>query len=66
MIWAMVTDGTQTKRLGFTALPRQGEQLQASISTPAERRHRVITVVHSSQLDPTILVARIEGSSNDD
>lgn len=66
MIWAMVTDGTQTKRLGFTALPRQGEELQAAISTPAERRHRVITVVHSAQLDPTILVARIEGGGNDD
>jgi hypothetical protein len=61
----MVTDGTETKRLAFQALPRQGEELEAAISTPAERRHRVIAVVHSAQLDPTILVARMEGDCND-
>ena len=66
MIWAMVSDGSQTKRLGFTALPRQGEELAAAISTPDYRRHRVITVVHTPQLGPTILVARIEGGGNDD
>jgi hypothetical protein len=65
MIWARVSDGTETKRLAFQALPRQGEELEASISTPDYRRHRVITVVHSAQLDPTILVARIEGGGND-
>jgi len=65
MIWAMVTDGTETKGMAFSVIPRQGEQLQAAISTPDERRHRVITVLHTPQLGPQILVARIEGSGND-
>ena len=34
MIWAQVSDGTQTKKLAFMALPRQGEVISAAISTP--------------------------------
>lgn len=60
MIWAQVSDGAATKRLAFMALPRQGEELEAAISDGETCRHRVITVLHSSQVDPQILVARIE------
>jgi hypothetical protein len=66
MIWAQVSDGTETKRLAFMALPRQGEVISAAISTPGPYHHRVITVLHLSQLDPQILVARMEDDSNDD
>jgi hypothetical protein len=48
------------------ALPRQGEVISAAISTPGPYHHRVITVLHLSQLDPQILVARMEDDSNDD
>jgi len=66
MIWAQVSDGTQTKKLAFMSLPRQGEVISAAISTPGPHHHRVITVLHMSQLDPQILVARMEDDSDDD